>query len=96
MRCVRYACYLMHSGDPAIVDYLIDHGVELDARTTKGQTALMLAAESGPYGVVRALLRRGANLFVRDREGRTAFDLAVQRGDAGVLDLLRESTTGTR
>lgn len=93
---LMYACYRMRSEYPAIVEYLLDRGVEIDACSADGRTALMLAAQSGPYGVVSALFRRGANLFVRDHKGRTAFDLAAQRGDANVLDLLRASTTGSK
>lgn len=57
------------AGHLNIVEYLIStHKFKLDARNTKGMTALMLAAKGGHIDVVRALLQAGAKINQRKHE----------------------------
>jgi ankyrin repeat protein len=46
--------------DPAMVEALVAKGVEVNARTTKGETALEFARKRGETSVVAALVRAGA------------------------------------
>lgn len=47
--------------DPTLVQLLIDRGAKLDARTSGGETALMLARQRGDTRVVAALKAAGAS-----------------------------------
>jgi ankyrin repeat protein len=87
---LMYACYPGNPEHPAIVDFLLDHGADIDTRAADGQTALSLAVKSGLYRVVEALLRHGPDLLARDQQDRTVFDLAQTCGDRKLIDLLRQ------
>ena len=52
-------------------------GANVNARNSKGMTALMLAAmnNSNPE-VVKALINAGADIFAKDNEGKTALNYA--------------------
>lgn len=49
-----------------VVDYLLDAGVDLDARPYLNTTALHFAIQFGRLGMVRYLLRRGASVTIED------------------------------
>lgn len=49
-----------------VVDYLLDAGVDLDARPYLNTTALHFAIQFGRLGMVRHLLRRGASVTIED------------------------------
>jgi ankyrin repeat protein len=89
---VMFACYVRdRPGYPQIVDVLLTHGAERDARAHDGRTAVMIAAEHGLYGVVEVLLRHGADLSVRDDQARDVFDLAQASGLPQLVELLAEA-----
>jgi ankyrin repeat protein len=56
--------------------YLMDHGADVNAKSTTGKTALMIAAEKGDSDTVRALLQHGARVNERDSKGKTALQHA--------------------
>ncbi|KAK3922522.1 Ankyrin repeat and sterile alpha motif domain-containing protein 1B, partial [Frankliniella fusca] len=61
-------------GHRAVVDLLLDAGVDVNVRTGAG-TALHEAALHGKVEVARALLRAGVDLRVRDSSRKTVTDL---------------------
>jgi ankyrin repeat protein len=65
----------------AAVKLLTERGVDVDAFSTTGQTALHNAAGRGYDSIVKYLAERGAKLDRRDRQRRTALDIAL--GGAG-------------
>jgi ankyrin repeat protein len=79
-----------------MVDTLIEHGSELDARANDGETALMMAVRSGCYGVVRALLRHHPGLSLRNGDGQDVFDLAEKRGAPEIVELLQAARAECR
>ena len=61
------------------VAWLLDQGVEVNAQTDNGDTALMFAANSGNYKVVRLLVDAGADPSIRNMRDELAVDLAMRR-----------------
>jgi tRNA A-37 threonylcarbamoyl transferase component Bud32 len=75
------------------VEELIDQGVPLNAKDSKGETALMKAAARGHVPVVRELLvrsSRGMANFIneQDKQGETALMKAAESGHAEVVKVL--------
>ncbi|RXW11545.1 hypothetical protein EST38_g14309 [Candolleomyces aberdarensis] len=78
-------------GQHSIVQLLLlIPNVDLNHKDKDGNTALMLAAESGFEEVVRELLAQspGIKMNVRNRNGDTALSLAVWYGYEGIIRLL--------
>ena len=62
---------------------LLDRGVDVNATTTDGTTALHLAAQAGMDSVVLLLVERGAKLDMKDKRGRLPVDVALGVGGRG-------------
>jgi uncharacterized protein len=75
---------------PASVEAVLDAGVDVDARSHGGFTALHDAAQNGDRAIVELLLDRGADPALMDERGRTARDLATAHGHQDVVDLLED------
>ncbi|HZF28674.1 MAG TPA: ankyrin repeat domain-containing protein [Gammaproteobacteria bacterium] len=61
----RYAC---SNGQVAVVEYLLDLGLDVNVRLQDGATGMHLAAYLGHAELVRLLLQRGADKTVRDQK----------------------------
>ena len=69
------------NGDMAAVQQLIQQGVNIEAKDSAGNTALIYAAGWGRTDVVKLLLEKGANIEARDaRRGWTALINAAWAG----------------
>ena len=67
---------------------LLDRGVPVDARTSYGCTALMLAVNAGLIKNVRFLLSRGANVRLRDSGDWSVLDYAKYKKAAPIIRML--------
>jgi ankyrin repeat protein len=65
------------------VTLLVDHGVDVNAFNTNGQTLLHNAAQRGQNSVIEYVAGKGARLDRRDKQGRTALDIALGAGSGG-------------
>ncbi|MEX2263461.1 MAG: ankyrin repeat domain-containing protein [Bryobacteraceae bacterium] len=72
------------------VRLLLEHGEDIEAKDTRGRTALMYAAGSdeSSVAVAQLLLKRGADASVKDVRGDTALDFARLRGGADMIRAL--------
>jgi ankyrin repeat protein len=70
-------------------NWLISHGVDANAVTTNGMTALHFAVQSGNIRTVKALIVAGAR-FTPDKLGRSPEVLAPARALDDILRLLQE------
>ncbi|EED78387.1 predicted protein [Postia placenta Mad-698-R] len=83
---------------PALVKFLIAHGIDLDARDKNGCTALFLAAVARSSECARVLVQAGAALDVVDALGKTPveivpsgfFDFTTSVGDVADCDTQEE------
>jgi ankyrin repeat protein len=80
-----------------LVQLLLDHGVEPDASSLDGWTALMGVADrphdEGNTGaeIVAQLLREGANPNATEEFGRTPLDFAMMRGNVNIARKLSDA-----
>ena len=63
---LHFAC---HAGLQDVVEYLLEHGAELEARTMNQATPLMRAIESSKPEVVQYLIDKGAKVQIENRKG---------------------------
>ncbi|MEW6438301.1 MAG: quinoprotein dehydrogenase-associated putative ABC transporter substrate-binding protein [Pseudomonadota bacterium] len=68
---------------------LIAHKADVNAVSTSGVTALMLAAAHDNPPIVGLLLQSGADPSKLSPDKKTALDLAVDNGNASVISLIR-------
>ncbi|MGA3070514.1 MAG: ankyrin repeat domain-containing protein [Terracidiphilus sp.] len=75
------------SGDLPRVTTLLASGINVDAKSSKGATALFVASYYGHLDVVQALLAKGADVNARSN-GATALYIASQEGQLEVVQAL--------
>jgi quinoprotein dehydrogenase-associated probable ABC transporter substrate-binding protein len=79
-----------HYPDPLqVARALIAHKADVNAVSTSGVTALMLAAAHNNPPIVGLLLQSGADPTKRSPDKKTALDLAVENGNDSVVSLIR-------
>lgn len=71
-----------------VVELLLGHGANINARSPENRTPLMIAAEAGEAEVVQSLLQNQANPYATDSQNRNAAALAVVAGHPKVADLI--------
>ena len=62
-----------------IVEYLINHGADINGLGYRNETPLMKAAMKGNIEIVKLLLSSGANPKIRNIDGKTAYDVATDK-----------------
>ncbi len=77
-------------GHVSVVQQLLKAGVNVNVRTTDGQTPLMMAAAKGYSDLAKVLLDGGADANVVDGKGRTALRVALDNGYTRTAEILRE------
>ena len=70
------------------VQFLLDHGAEVNTRGDRGDTALMDASKMGCIQVVLILLDKGADLEAQNERGDTALLSASRTGHTEIVHLL--------
>ncbi len=64
-------CAARHCENPDVIQFMIDAGADIHARTEWGSTALMVAAAINTIEVIDVLLKAGAKLKDQDNNGET-------------------------
>jgi ankyrin repeat protein len=75
-------------GYPEIVELLLLHGANIEARQNNGATALRQAVLAGNIHVVELLLTKGASPAATNRGGKTPLHYAAVFGKAEIAGLL--------
>jgi hypothetical protein len=79
---------VMEGAKPFVIEFLLDRGVDINARNEAGETALIIAAWYGRHELVELLLKRGADPNVKTREGLSALKVASKNGHGSTVDML--------
>lgn len=81
--------FAAQNGDTAIVQYLVEHGANINAQDEiMSRTAIHFAAEQGNLDCIKYLTEHGANLQDKDSIGATAFHYAVKSNKLEVAKYL--------
>ena len=80
-------------GRIAVVQSLLNQGVNVNVRTVSGKTPLMAAAYKGYSDIVQMLLDNGADVSSKDGRGDTAEKIAERGGYTRIVELLKKSGT---
>jgi len=78
-------------GDRKQTESLLQVGADIEARTKKGSTALIVSAARGHTSLVEILLKQGAKVNARNRYDDTALLLCATMGDVKCMKLLIDS-----
>jgi uncharacterized protein len=76
------------NGDKEQVQSLIRSGVDIDARSSNGYTAVSCAASRGYAEILAVLIEMGADINVKDDRGFTPLMLAVDKGHVPIIQML--------
>jgi len=82
-------------GRIAVVQSLLNQGVNVNVRTVSGKTPLMAAAYKGYSDIVQMLLDNGADVTSKDGRGDTAEKIAERGGYTRIVELLKKGSTGS-
>lgn len=79
--------YRVRTGDLEAVKLFLQAGIDPNAKSNEGQTALLAALEGGSFHVVKALIEAGADVNVR--WGQFETPILAKAVSTGSLDLVR-------
>lgn len=82
-------------GRIAVVQSLLQQGVNVNVKTVSGKTPLMAAAYKGYGDVVQLLIDNGAEVNMRDARGDTAVKIAARAGFTRIVELLTKAGAQT-
>ncbi|KAL3116323.1 hypothetical protein niasHT_002406 [Heterodera trifolii] len=80
-------------GHLAIVNFLIEHGADLQHADVEGYNALMWAVLNERTEVARHLVAIGADIHHKDIDGKSAREMAEESGNAEMVDIFRATAT---
>lgn len=80
-------------GRIAVVQSLLNQGVNVNVRTVSGKTPLMAAAYKGYSDIVQMLLDNGADVTSKDGRGDTAEKIAERGGYTRIVELLKKGSS---
>ncbi|MFP6855173.1 MAG: ankyrin repeat domain-containing protein, partial [Opitutales bacterium] len=80
--------FAARKGHVDMVRYILEKGIDVDARDSSGRTPLYAACWSGQPNVVQALLEQNASVDVANANGATPVMVASRIGHAEIVEIL--------
>ncbi len=80
--------FAIHAGEVAVVQGLLDAGVDITPRNLAGVSPLQLAITVGDTGITRMLLAKGADAKALDEAKESLLMLAARNGDGAMASAL--------
>jgi ankyrin repeat protein len=80
--------YAAENGSFPAAWFLVQNGININARDSDGKTPLHNAAYSGSLSLVQYLLQNGANINARNNSGETPLDIAVADEQSDIIEYL--------
>jgi hypothetical protein len=80
--------WAIRQGDAALVEFLLDHGADIEDRADEGESPLMKAALYGHRNIVRLLMDRGARVRFRTDKGFSAIEYAEMGKDIEIQEMI--------
>jgi ankyrin repeat protein len=77
------------NGREAVLQLLVESGVDVNTQTRDGLTALIVASKYRHEAAVRLLVESGADVNAQASDGSTALQKAERWGQAAVVQLLK-------
>jgi cytohesin len=84
--------FAVRNGHADVIDLLLDHGADLDARDEDGCSPLLRAVKAGRFELAKRLLDRGADVHTFNGLGETPLHRAVDQGNRPLAALLLAHT----
>jgi ankyrin repeat protein len=83
------------SADVDVVAYLVEQGMDVNARANDGGTPLIAAVDAAGSRseTIQYLLSHGADPHARDNQGRAAVDFTRERNNFDTVPLLEAAMT---
>lgn len=78
----------LRSKDAAIINYLLEKGLEVSTQDVNGNNALMNAASRNSLAMVKLLSNHIKEVNAKNKKGQSALTLAVNRNSADVVNYL--------
>jgi len=69
---------VLYTGNPNVINWLINNKVDMDVKDINGQTALHYAASLSRWDALETLLKRGGNIKETDKNGKTVEDYILE------------------
>lgn len=91
----RAAFVAARNKDPEVLDYLLNHGIDLSVGNDLGYTPLILASLANHPSLVQRYVDRGDDLNARDIDGETALSLAIEKDWDLIIHILRKANAET-
>ncbi len=82
----------IEKGQLRVAEFLIEHGLDVNAENVRGSTPLHLAVEEGSKIAVNFLLENGADVGRMNNQGETALHVAAKRGYLAIAEILLENS----
>ena len=77
--------------DRDVVRFLKSHGADMEARSSNGDTALLIAAKRANNRLLHHLAEQGSDINAQDAEGQTALDIATRKGSMELVGFLQRN-----